>query len=224
MKNMKYGMKGLALLLAMGMNTAAHAGDLAVAVKAGTLGVGVEATTNIVPLFINARLQGNGFNYNTTITDTNVTYDAKLKLATVGLLADIYPFAGKFRITGGAYYNGNKLTMTGRPTAASKFTFNNTSYTAAQVGSVTSTVDFNKFAPYLGIGWGDAISSGSPIGFSFELGALYMGKPNTSITATGAAATPALASDIAVEKRKLDNSLKKMQFYPVASIGVNFKF
>jgi len=223
MKNMKYGMKGLALLLAMGMNTAAHAGDLAIAVKAGTLGVGVEATTNIVPMFINARLQGNAFNYSTSITDTQVTYDGKLKLASVGLLADIYPFAGKFRITGGAYYNGNKLDVTGRPTAGT-FTFNGVTYPSAQVGTVTTTVNFNKFAPYVGFGWGDAISSGSPIGFSLELGALYMGQPKTSVTATGIAGTPGLAADIAVEKKKLDASLSNMKWYPVASIGVNFRF
>lgn len=219
-----HNLKALSLLLALGaMNTTAQADDLAIAAKVGTLGFGVEATTNIVPLFANLRLQGNTFNYNTTITNTNVTYDGKLKLATLGLLADIYPFAGKFRITGGAYYNGNKLTLTGKP-AAGGFTFNGVNYSAAQAGTVTSTVDFNKFAPYVGIGWGDAISSGSPIGFSVELGALYMGKPKTSVTATGVAGNPALAANIAAEQRKLDNSLKNMQFYPVASIGVNFKF
>lgn len=216
MKNI--GVKSLTLLFAVGINTAAQADDLAVAAKVGTLGFGLEATTNIVPLFANIRLQGNAFNYNKTIRDTNVTYDAKLKLATLGLLADIYPFAGKFRITGGAYYNGNKLTMVGRPTA-NTFTFNGTTYTTAQVGSVTSTVDFNKLAPYAGVGWGDAVSSGSPIGFSLELGVLYMGKPKTSVTAPGVS-----AANIAAEKRKLDNSLKNMQFYPVASVGVNFKF
>jgi len=214
MKNIKHGIKGLVLLLALGINTAAQAGDLAIGVKAGTLGIGLEATTNIVPLFINARLQGNGFNYNTTITDTNVTYDAKLKLATVGLLADIYPFAGKFRITGGAYYNGNKLTMNSR--SLGNVVIGGTTYVSPVV---STTVDFNKFAPYVGIGWGDAISSGSPIGFSFELGALYMGKPKTSIVAPGVS-----AADIAVEKQRLDSALKNMQFYPVASIGVNFKF
>jgi len=214
MKNLKYGIKGLAVFLALGINTAAHADDLAIAAKVGTLGLGIEATTNIVPLFANVRLQGNGFNYNTTITDTNVTYDAKLKLATVGLLVDIYPLAGKFRVTGGAYYNGNKLTMNARPLGA--VVIGGTTYTNP---TVATTVDFNKFAPYLGVGWGDAISSGSPIGFSFELGVMYMGKPKTSIVAPGVS-----AADIAAEKSRLDSSLKNMQFYPVASVGVNFKF
>ncbi len=211
---LKQSLKGVALLFVLGMNTTAQASDVAIAAKVGTLGLGVEATTNIVPLFANVRLQGNGFNYNTTITDTNVTYDAKLKLATVGLLADIYPFAGKFRVTGGAYYNGNKLTMNARPLG--NVVIGGTTYTNP---TVATTIDFNKFAPYAGIGWGDAISSGSPIGFSFELGVMYMGKPKTSIVAPGVS-----AADIAAEKSKLDSSLKNMQFYPVASIGVNFKF
>lgn len=211
---LKQSLKGVALLFVLGMNTTAQASDVAIAAKVGTLGLGVEATTNIVPLFANVRLQGNGFNYNTTITDTNVTYDAKLKLASVGLLADIYPFAGKFRVTGGAYYNGNKLTMNARPLG--NVVIGGTTYTNP---TVATTIDFNKFAPYAGIGWGDAISSGSPIGFSFELGVMYMGKPKTSIVAPGVS-----AADIAAEKSKLDSSLKNMQFYPVASIGVNFKF
>jgi hypothetical protein len=211
---LKQSLKGAALLLVLGMNTTAQADDIAIAAKVGTLGLGIEATTNIVPLFANLRLQGNAFNYNTTITDTNVTYDAKLKLATVGLLADIYPFAGKFRVTGGAYYNGNKLTMNAQPRGA--VVIGGTTYPNPVV---SATVDFNKFAPYAGIGWGDAISSGSPIGFSFELGVMYMGKPKTSIVAPGVS-----AADIAAEKSRLDSSLKNWQFYPVASIGVNFKF
>ncbi|MDX8397465.1 MAG: hypothetical protein R8K49_04000 [Mariprofundaceae bacterium] len=219
---LKSGAKALAMLAGLGLSGVAHAGDVALGAKVGTLGFGLEATTNVVPMLVNVRLQGNIFNYNKNITDTDLTYEAKLKLRSVGLLADIYPFAGKFRITGGAYYNGNKLTMTGRPTAGN-ITINNVNYTTAQLGTVKSTIDFNKFAPYVGIGWGDAISSGSPFGFSFELGALYMGKPKTSITATGPSAAAA-AADIAVEKKKLDDSMNNMKFYPVATVGVNWRF
>jgi len=219
MKHIKHGIKGLALIAAFGMYNTAQAEGLAVAAKVGTLGFGLEATTNVVPALINVRLQGNIFNYNKDINDTAVTYNAKLKLRSIGLLADIYPFAGKFRLTGGAYYNGNKFTMTGKPTGAGQYTFNNVNYTTQQVGTVAAAVDFNKFAPYVGLGWGDAVSSGSPFGFSFELGALYMGKPKTSIVAPGVS-----AADIAVEKKKLDNSMNNMKWYPVASIGVNWKF
>jgi len=218
---MKLPYIAMALFAMLSGAQGALADGLAVGAKAGTLGAGVELTTNIVPMLLNGRLQLNGFKYNTTVTDTSVHYDAKLKLFSVGALADVYPFAGKFRLTAGAYYNGNKLDITGVPTAAG-YTFNGTTYTSAQAGTVTGTMDFNNFAPYAGIGWGDAVSSGSPLGFNIDLGVLYQGKPNTSLTATGAAA--GLAADIAAEQTRLDNSVKNFKFYPVASVGVSWNF
>jgi len=200
----------------------AQAGGLAIAAKASTLGAGVELTTNVVPMLMNVRLQLNGFNYNKTITDTQVTYDGNLKLFTAGAIADIYPFAGKFRISGGLYYNGNKVDITGRPALGGTFTFNGVTYTSAQVGTVNGTIDFNNFAPYLGIGWGDAISSGSPFGFSFEVGALYQGKPKTSITTSRT--VPGLSASIAAEKKRLDDALNNFRFYPVVAVGFNWRF
>lgn len=218
---MKLHKIALAAAVLLAGSQSALADGVAVGVKAGTLGAGVELTTNIIPMLLNARIQANGYRYNTTINDTTVNYDAKLKLFSVGALADFYPFAGKFRLTAGAYYNGNKLTITGVPSAGS-YVINGTTYTSAQAGSVSGTMDFNKLAPYAGIGWGDAVSSGSPIGFNVDLGVLYQGKPKTTISATGAAA--GLAADIAAEKVKLDNDVKNYKFYPVASVGVSYHF
>jgi len=216
---LRYIALAAAALLVSGQS--AQADGVAIGLKAGTLGAGVELTTNVIPMMLNARIQANGFNYNTTVTNTSVHYDAKLKLLSVGALADFYPLAGKFRLTAGVYYNGNKLTLTGVPNAAS-YVINGTTYTAAQAGTVTGTMDFNKLAPYAGIGWGDAVSSGSPFGFNIDLGVLYQGKPKTTVTATGAAA--GLATDIAAEKTKLDNNVKKYKFYPVASVGISYHF
>jgi len=214
-----------ALLCLTSVGQTAQAGDIAVGVKASTLGISGEVVTNVIPMLLNARFQLNGFNYNKTITDTTVRYDASLKLLSAGLLADFYPFAGKFRITGGMYYNGNKFDIKGVPSAAQSFTFNNTLYNTNagnQIGSVNGQIDFNKFAPYLGIGWGDSVSAGSPFGFSFELGALYQGKPKTTLTTSRSVA--GLATDIAVEKKKLDDSLSNFKFYPVIALGINYKF
>ncbi|MBN4076936.1 hypothetical protein JYT48_01545 [Mariprofundus ferrooxydans] len=217
-----------ALLCIAAVGTNAQAGDIAVGIKASTLGISGEVVTNVVPMLLNARLQLNGFNYNKTITDTTVRYDAALKLRSAGILADLYPFAGKFRISAGLYYNGNKFNVTGVPSVAQNFTINNTVYNTANIGSVNGTVDFNKFAPYLGIGWGDSVSAGSPLGFSFELGALYQGKPKTTLTTSKSLANPTaqalLGSNIAAEKKKLDDSLNNFKFYPVISLGINYKF
>lgn len=219
MKYRLFALSAAALLLG---SEGAFADGFAIGAKASTLGAGVEVTTNVVPLLANLRIQGNGFNYNTTINNTNVAYDAKLKLRSVGAIADIYPFlVGKFRVSIGAYYNDNSLSLTGVPTGGT-YTFNGVTYTAAQAGTVTGTMTFNKFAPYLGIGWGDSVSSGSPLGFNFDLGVLYQGKPKTTLTATGN--TPGLASNVAAEQAKLDNNVKKYKFYPVVAVGVTWKF
>ncbi|MFQ5355704.1 MAG: hypothetical protein ACE5DY_04305, partial [Mariprofundaceae bacterium] len=129
-------------------------------------------------------------------------------------LADIYPLATKFRITGGLYYNGNKLDMNAQQ--AGFVVIGGNAYLNP---NITTTVDFNQVAPYVGIGWGDAISSGSPIGFNIELGALYQGTPNTSIVAPGVA-----PADIAVEKQRLDDALNWFTWYPVIAVGVNWRF
>jgi len=206
---------------------AVQAGDIAFGVKASTLGISGEVVTNVVPMLLNARLQLNGFNYNTTIKDTSVTYDAKLKLSSAGALVDLYPFAGKFRITGGVYYNANKLDLKGTPNTAQSFVINGTTYTVGNIGSVNSQITFNKFAPYLGIGWGDSISSGSPVGISFEVGALYQGVAKSTVTTSKTlvgAAGALLAANVAAEKAKLDNALNRMKVYPVVSLGVNYAF
>lgn len=215
---MKLKSLAIATALIAGSSTAL-ADDLAIGLKGGTLGVGVEATKNIIPLMLNARIQANGFNYSQTINDTQATYDAKLKLFTAGAIADFYPFAGKFRLSGGFYYNGNKFSGVATPIGGN-ITINGVPYNAATAGTVNLNIDFNKFAPYAGIGWGDAVSSGSPIGFNFELGALYQGKPKSKITSTGAIAQ----ADLSAEQKKLDDSMKNFQFYPVVSLGISVKF
>lgn len=219
---MKRTFLALTVAIGMGCATSAQADGFALGVKASTLGAGVEVTTNLVPMMLNGRIQLNGYNYSTTVNQTDVSYDAKLKLFSVGALADFYPFGGKFRLTGGVYYNGNKLDITGVPNAAASFVFNGRTYTAAQIGTVHGRMDFNKVAPYVGIGWGDAVSGGSPLGLGVDIGVLYQGKPKTSISTSKT--VPGLAADIAAEKAKLDNSLNKFKFYPVAAISLSWRF
>jgi len=219
MKHFKIFGQAMLLLAMLGYHTQAQAGDVAIGAKVSTLGLGVEATVNVVPLLANVRLQGNYFTYNTTSTPgspvggTPVSYDASLDFKSVGLLADIYPFAGKFHITGGAYYNGNKGTLVSK---AGVVVIGNTIYTNPVV---RSTIDFNKFSPYIGIGWGDAVSDGSPLGFNFEVGALYQGSPQIALSSPTVS-----AADLAIEKKRLDDAVNKYTWYPVASLGISWKF
>ncbi|MDE2089952.1 MAG: hypothetical protein KGJ12_08025, partial [Gammaproteobacteria bacterium] len=138
MKSNVLGLSIMAALLA-GLSTQAYA-DPALTVKAGTLGVGVDLGGSVVPGVLNLRGELNGYTYDKySFTSSNVNYNTKLKLQSAGMLADWYPFQGSFRLTGGLYYDNNKLDLNATPTNGS-YTINGHSYTSQQVGNLAGRV------------------------------------------------------------------------------------
>src|SRR5258706_1217656 len=160
--------------------------DTSLGIRAGTLGGGVELSTALSERSA-VRLNCDSYNRTQTSTQDNIQYDVKLKLQTASLLGDWFPFANNFRISLGAMYNGNKLTLKGQPTSGT-FTINGQSYNAADVGSLDAQVDFNKAAPYFGIGYGRPINGG--LSMIFDLGVLFQGSPKSKITVTCGTGTP----------------------------------
>ncbi|MFQ5481514.1 MAG: hypothetical protein ACE5ER_02045 [Nitrospinaceae bacterium] len=212
----------LAILASLFIPPHAIAQDgLAVGLRASTLGSGLELTLPMSQHF-NLRGQGNGFAYSHTLNEANLSYDADLRLLTVGGILDFHPFAGSFRLSAGAFYNGNELELKAKP-AGNSFNINGRTFTLSQAGSVTGEVTFNDVSPYVGIGWGNPVRKGSKWGFQFELGALYQGVPNVTLTASGAVAS--LASNIAAEQAALQNALNDPLFrwYPVISLAISYR-
>jgi hypothetical protein len=88
-------------------------------------------------------------------------------------------------------------------------------------------VDFNKAAPYFGIGYGRPINRG--LSLIFDLGVMSQGSPKSKIDVTcGSAASAAqcaqLKSDAQAEQSKLDDSLHNFKYYPVISLGLAYTF
>ena len=149
--------KILVALLAAGLTLPAHAAPL-VAAKVSTLGLGLDAAFPLTDS-VDGRIGINSFNRNFSrdVSSSGFTthYSGKLKLQSLEALADWHPWQGGFRLTGGLIYNNNKFDMTAQPTGGN-ISIGGQTYTAAQAGTVTATVDFRKMAPYFGIGWGSA--------------------------------------------------------------------
>jgi hypothetical protein len=199
--------------------------DTSIGLRGGTLGGGVELSTALSQRAA-VRLNADGYNRKQTSTHDNIDYDMKLKLQTVSLLGDWFPFANNFRISLGAMFNGNKFTLKGQPTGGT-YTVNGTTYQASDVGSFDGRVDFNKAAPYFGIGYGRPINSG--LSLIFDLGVMSQGSPKSKIDVTCGPATPPatcsqLKSDAAAEQSKLDDSLHSFKYYPVISLGLAYTF
>lgn len=226
---MKKVLVSLSSITILGLGSTLMADDAftnyAVSLKAGTLGAGVEVTTNIVD-DLNLRLGANGYKYSMDGEESGIYYNADLELQTFSLLADYHAFGGSFRITGGAVINNNELTMTGKPSVGGIFEINGVTYTTSDVGTVDARVDFDNVVPYLGIGWGNAVKSAG-WNFTADLGVIFQGKPNSYITTTTTltgAAKDTLDANVAAEKKELDDSLDSFEYYPVATIGISYGF
>ena len=221
---MKRFVAGAFLFLAA--STAAWA-DVGVLLKAGTLGAGLDISKGISESLA-LRLQANALDYDRDITDTDVDYNSDLKLRSAGLLLDWHPFSGVFRVSAGAFWNGNEATATGRPTNGT-YVINGQTYTSAQIGSLNGQIDFSEVAPYFGIGFGSAPKAGRGMTFSFDLGVFYQGEPNVGLTAVCGVGVPAgtctqIQNDVAAEQASLQEEVSDYKFYPVVSFGIGYRF
>jgi hypothetical protein len=202
-----------------------QARDLAATLDLGTTGLGLHFTTPLAAR-LNGRIGLNVANFSYAASTSDMDYDFKLKLKTVDALLDYHPFGGVFRVTGGVVYNGNKIDARAKPNGGT-YTINTVTYSAAAVGDLSSKIDFRKAAPYLGIGWGNALRQA---GWSFgtDLGIMFQGTPKTRLASENCTALPVLcsrlANDVAAENVKLGEEVKDFKLYPVIRVGVSYRF
>jgi len=123
------------------------ADDFSTAVKISTLGPGLEVEQRVGDNF-GLRLGANYLPLSVSVSTDDVDYDADFSWQTVSAMADIYPFGGIFRITGGILYNGNDVDVSGSPSENVKI--GNHTYTPGQVGTISGSLGFNSIAPYAG--------------------------------------------------------------------------
>ncbi|GBE09657.1 hypothetical protein BMS3Bbin12_01981 [bacterium BMS3Bbin12] len=208
-----------ALLLASASSAAAS--PVAVTAQAGTLGAGGSVYLAL-PYHADMRFGGNYFSLSHALDSGGVHYDGSVRLQSFTLLADWHPFHGVFRLTGGVAYNDNRFSLTATPSGGT-YTINGTPYSPSQVGSLTGVVTFNRADPYFGIGLGNPFRGGHWT-FGLDLGVLYQGTPKVSLTATGAAADPQLASDIDAATAQVRSDVRKYRWYPVVMFSAGYRF
>ncbi len=217
----------LTCLLLISAPPVSSAGEaLGVAVKAGTLGVGAEISSALLP---NTRLRG-GFNYLTYEFDSTISdidYEFEPEYNSVSLVLDVHPFNGAFFISGGAYFNNNTVDVTGSidrgvvPADYSRYAF------LADLVSISGDVEFNPIAPYAGIGW-RSNSDSSGWGFAVEFGVLYQGAPDVKNLRVNAPIDVSGIDDVqrflAEQEKEIEDELDWFEFYPVASAMLTYHF
>ncbi len=203
----------------------------AITPEISTLGAGATVTKSVTPN-INAKVGINGLGISRNITVSDVNYNANLNLFNVSTLVDYHPWqkAG-FRFTGGLVFQDNNIEGTAKASNGGKININGTDYdTTTQLQSVKAKVSLsNSVAPYLGLGWGNAVKPDKHWGFSANLGVMFAGSPQVTLTPEFApnitdAVKQQINNDIAQEKNKQESDLNWLNIYPVLSFGVSYQF
>jgi hypothetical protein len=220
----KYTVLAASALLAAG---AANA-QVGVTADLGSTGVGFHV---VVPMetYLNGRFGANYLRHDFDKTSNGIHYDIKGKLQTIDVLFDWYLTEGNsFHLTGGLVYNGTRFNAAAQPNGVGGFTLNGHAYSAADVGLLTGRIDYRKAAPYLGIGWGNALASASRWTTNVDLGVFYQGNPNVSLASVGCTTSEtvckALASDVAAERLHLRDDVDALKVYPVVRASIGYRF
>jgi hypothetical protein len=216
--------KGILLLAILALSSAASANDnFWMGVKAGTLGFGIEGSWRPIE-WLDVRAGANRYDYDDSGSQAGINYDATLQLDTYYVTGNFRFPLSPFRLTAGAYSNGNEVRMVSQ--SAPSFDIGNTiGYLPADVGSLQSVTSFDSVSPYIGAGFDFTLMD--RLGLSFDFGVLLQGSPRVSLTADGALAQindPGFMADLEAERSELEDELKVLKAYPVVSIGFNFNF
>lgn len=214
-------------VLLLGLMTAgsAAAGDnIWLGLKAGTLGLGLEAAWRPIP-WLDLRAGGNMFDYDDTGSQAGINYDATLQLETYYLTGNFLFPVSPFRVTVGAFSNGNELQMTSMPQTS--YDIGNGNYSPDEVGTLRSTTYFEDIAPYLGVGFDFSIVG--KVGLSLDFGVLWQGAPLVSLTSDGTAMTdpvlgPIFLAELEAERLQLETEFQDYKAFPVISLGFNVNF
>lgn len=204
--------------------------DTAVAVRAGTLGIGLDLDFGLTEK-LNLRVGYSAFSHDDEIEDSDVLYDGEIKLSNAQALLDWHVFGGGFRLSFGAVGLGTKIDVVGRPTGGT-YEIGDDVFTADQVGSLRGEVEYsNSIAPYIGIGWGNPVDKGGRFTFLFDIGAVYGGSPKVKLTAQCGTAAPAgsavcnqLQQAVRDEEAELEDEGAVAKWWPVLSLGVAVRF
>jgi hypothetical protein len=206
--------------------------QVAIAAKAGSLGLGLELTVKAAPQ-VNARLGVNGFNYTDDHREVSgIEYDATARLRTATALLDWHPGGHGFRLTGGLVYNDTRIEGTSLPPASGLYDIGGVPVPVALVGTLNGKIDFNPTVPYLGIGWGNAVAEGKKVGFYVDAGVMFQGRGRVTLTPNIPAGSPLdnptarAALDILLQREESDieKDVADYTVYPVVSLGLSYRF
>jgi hypothetical protein len=207
----------------LGMTARAGQGQISLAARASTLGMGAELSFR-AGRNLGIRLGGNYLQFSHDATIEDISYHVTPHLENGTAILDLHPFGTSFHFSGGLLlnYNDGRLIAT----LAHDVDIGGTTYHPQDVGSLTGTVTFNQTAPYLGFGF----AGRSRIALLFDLGVGFTGKPIVELVGTTnltGQAKEEFDANVERERSEVQTEIdqhKILRYHPVVSFGIKFAF
>lgn len=117
------------------------------------------------------------------IDGKSLVFDGSLDIQNFDVVASYYPFGTSFKVVGGfGYFIKSDIEI--EATFEESVFIGDVEFTSNDVGVITIKNNWNKIAPYLGVGFGRAVPN-KRFGFGVELGTYFAGSPDVEVSATG---------------------------------------
>jgi hypothetical protein len=201
--------------------------DFGVGVKAGTLGLGVEARWDPPVPWFDLRAGINQYDYDDAGDYAGIDYDATLALDSYYLTGNFKFPLSPFRLTLGAFSNGNELQLLSQDTGGLTIEIGGIPFPVAAVGALQSSTSFGSTAPYAGVGFDFELFGKA--GLNLDFGVLWQGEPSVTLEATNwdnlpAAGQALLGPALEAERLGLEDEMSDLKAWPVVSLAFVYNF
>lgn len=219
---MTYSRKAVSILLLTFLSAGiAHAdNNFGVGLKAGTLGLGLEASWQPLP-YLELRVGANAYDYSDNGAMAGIDYEQELSLESYYGTANILFPISPMRLTAGIYSNGNELFLLNND--LNDQNIGGVVFPGAGIGTITSTTSFSSSAPYFGIGFDFTLAG--KVGMNVDFGVLWQGDPVVDLAVDGPLASdPGFQAALEAERLELEDDLSEFKAWPVLQLGFVYKF
>ncbi len=211
---MKRLLSAAALVVGLLVPALVQAQSIGVAARGGTLGVGGELELNLSHwIGVRGGMGTIPVKPSANFGDVKYTIKPPSPLKNIGI--DLYPGGSQFRLSGGLLFK-HDIGLDAEPTGS--YDINGTTYTGAQVGTLTAAFTYKSTAPYATFGF----ASRGHFGLTLDIGGAFMGEPTVSLNATGPISTdPTFQQNKQAEQDKVQTDAGKyMKILPILSVGI----
>ncbi|AMS29976.1 MAG TPA: hypothetical protein DIU09_15960 [Hyphomonadaceae bacterium] len=201
---------------------------IAIGVNGGTTGVGVQGQFKLNPK-ITLRGGFDSLKFDADVDGDGIVYTGELDFSTTGLFADFHPREGSFFLSGGVYLGARELKVSGRPAAGTSVEVGDEFFTAAEIGTLSSKLDFGSTAPFVGLGWDTTFTTKGRFGLRLLAGAAFGSGADATVVRTGGttltAATQArLDQELLDEAKEIEDTVDGYNVFPIIQLGLTYKF